>query len=324
MSEPIAPQEHPLPERPAFKESVLMGPEGLRAGWGLLLYIGFFAAVVSLLFALVHWFPHHAAYRTSGRHEQSLRALLLGDGVLFVGVLVSTSLMARIERRRFSDYGTGGRHRLARFAAGLGWGVLFLSLLVLVLKLAGLLVFDGRLLSTGSTLHYGAAWLAGFLLVGFFEEMMLRGYLQFTLARGLSSLYEALNVARHKAFGFWTAAFLLSLVFGLGHGSNPGESPIGLLSAGVAGLVFCLSLWRTGSLWWAIGFHTTWDWAQSFLYGVADSGSMVQFHLLATRPVGRPILSGGATGPEGSLFILPVMLTIAGVILWTLPGRPRS
>jgi hypothetical protein len=40
------------------------------------------------------------------------------------------------------------------------------------------------------------------------------------------------------------------------------------------------------------------DWAQSFLYGVADSGTMVQHHLLATYPLGKPILSGGATAPK--------------------------
>jgi hypothetical protein len=80
-------------------------------------------------------------------------------------------------------------------------------------------------------------------------------------------------------------------------------------------------LWRTGSLWWAIGVHTSWDWAQSFLYGVADSGLMTQHHLLATHPVGKPILSGGTTGPEGSIFAIVVLCLVAVIILLTLPGR---
>ena len=119
--------------------------------------------------------------------------------------------------------------------------------------------------------------------------------------------------------GFWTSAVIFSILFGLGHKGNPGESPIGLLSAGVIGMVFCLSLWRTRSLWWAIGFHASWDWAQSFLYGVADSGAMVQHHFLATHPVGRPILSGGVTGPEGSILILPIQALVCLIILFTLP-----
>jgi hypothetical protein len=80
-----------------------------------------------------------------------------------------------------------------------------------------------------------------------------------------------------------------------------------------------LSLWRTGSLWWAIGFHTSWDWAQSFLYGVPDSGLIAQYHLLATHPVGKPILSGGSTGPEGSIFIVAILVLISLIILFTLP-----
>ena len=118
-------------------------------------------------------------------------------------------------------------------------------------------------------------------------------------------------------------ALLLNL-FGLSHSGNPGESPIGMLSAGLAGVVFCFSLWRTGSLWWAIGFHTSWDWAQSFLYGVADSGMMVQHHLLATHAVGKPILSGGTTGPEGSSFILGVFVLIVAIIVVTLPRARQS
>jgi len=45
-----------------------------------------------------------------------------------------------------------------------------------------------------------------FLLVGLFEEFLLRGYTQFTLARGI---------------GFWLAAVLLSTAFGASHLKNP-------------------------------------------------------------------------------------------------------
>ena len=184
----------------------------------------------------------------------------------------------------------------------------------------GLLVIDSRLLSGSAILRYGAIWLLGSLLVGLFEEYFTRGYLQYTLTRGLAGFYQWAFKTRHSlALGFWTSAVIFSVLFGLAHKGNPGESPIGLLSAGLAAMVFCFSLWRTGSLWWAIGFHASWDWAQSFLYGVADSGTMVQHHLLATHPVGKPILSGGATGPEGSIFIIAIMAPISVIIFSTLP-----
>jgi membrane protease YdiL (CAAX protease family) len=184
----------------------------------------------------------------------------------------------------------------------------------------GLLVFDRRLIFGTDILRYGAIWLVGFLLVGLFEEYLTRGYLQYTLTRGLAGVYQGAFRTRHsKALGFWTSAVIFSILFGLGHSDNPGESPIGLFAAGLAAMVFCFSLWRTGSLWWAIGFHTSWDWSQSYLYGVADSGLMVQHHLLATHPVGRPILSGGATGPEGSIFIVGILAVVILIVLFTVP-----
>jgi hypothetical protein len=51
---------------------------------------------------------------------------------------------------------------------------------------------------------------------------------------------------------------------------------------------------------------------------------MVQHHLLATHPVGKPILSGGATGPEGSIFVIAVLALVALIILFTLPRTRRS
>jgi membrane protease YdiL (CAAX protease family) len=250
----------------------------------------------------------------------SPRSMLLYECTGLLCVALATWLMAGIERRPFSEYGYSRERLLRNFVGGLGWGMVLLSLLIALLRTSGLLVFDARMLSGSSIVRYGLLWLGGFLLVALVEEMLSRGYLQFTLTRALSGMYRSLTGTPHaNAFGFWSAAVILSIGFGVGHGSNPGESPLGLVSAGIAGFLFCLSLWRTGSLWWAIGFHASWDWAQSFLYGVADSGLMVNGHLYATHPVGRPILSGGLTGPEGSVFMLLVMAIGAIVILLTLP-----
>jgi hypothetical protein len=46
---------------------------------------------------------------------------------------------------------------------------------------------------------------------------------------------------------------------------------------------------------------------------------MAQGHLYAAHPVGKPYLSGGLTGPEGSLLLLPVILAGVAAIVLTLP-----
>ena len=314
------------PSQPGFTIRVFYGPDGLRAVWGILLFLGLNQALLDCEFALAKaLFPRLLStvwFATPG-------TMVAVEGMVLLAVAVAAWLMGKIEHRPTAVYGLGGKRRLRNVLAGLGWGVAMLSLLVFCLRATGLLVFDERLLFGASALRYGAGWLAGFLVVGLFEEYFYRGYLQFTLARGIGGICRWMHarVSRTQdarsidtnALGFWTASLLLSFGFGFSHHSNLGESPIGLLSAGLIGLVFCLSLWRTGSLWWAIGFHASWDWAQSFLYGVADSGTVLPGRLFASHPVGRPILSGGLTGPEGSLFILPLVGLIAAIIVLTLP-----
>jgi hypothetical protein len=46
---------------------------------------------------------------------------------------------------------------------------------------------------------------------------------------------------------------------------------------------------------------------------------MVQHRLFATRPLGKPLMSGGATGPEGSVSVLLILPLICLIILFTLP-----
>ncbi len=320
MHEDILDPHLPTDPRPSLLYRIFIGADGLRAGWSLLLYA---ILLIAPLFILREIHPAHPTPKqpTSATHLVTGTETYLSEAASFAYVFFATWLMSLIERRPNSVYGLGLCGRLPQFLAGLFFGALSLSLLVAILWKMHLLVFDARLLSGTAAMHYALIWLGAFLFVGLSEEYLMRGYLQFTLARGLTGIASFFAPAHSKTIGFWLSALILSYAFGAGHSSNAGESPIGLVSAGIAGLVFCLSLWRTGSLWWAIGFHCTWDWAQSFLYGVADSGTMIQGHLFSTHPVGDPLMSGGATGPEGSLFVLLILTLVAILILITLPRR---
>jgi len=119
-----------------------------------------------------------------------------------------------------------------------------------------------------------------------------------------------------KGMHFWPAAALLSGSFGAIHGYNPGEASIGLVAVVAIGFFFCLTLRRTGNLWWAVGFHMSWDWAESFLYSVPDSGTMAPGHLLTSSLHGPAWLTGGSVGPEGSYLVFGLLAA-----LWVLFDR---
>ncbi|HLV87404.1 MAG TPA: type II CAAX endopeptidase family protein [Candidatus Sulfotelmatobacter sp.] len=310
-----------LRSQPSTLRKVFIGQEGLRAGWSFLIFILLFGVVVSLgIFAFQRLHLFHPPTKTVP--EISMSFGFINEGITVFAVLLATWIMSRIERRGRS-YGYGGTNKLKLFLAGLATGVALISLLVLTLWKSGALVFETRLIFGPDVARYAVLWLLAFVLVGVSEESLTRGFLLYTLTRGLAWVYRYLFKTRHSAtLGFWTAAAIMSVIFFLGHTNNPGESPIGLLSVFVGGMFFCYSVWRTGSLWWGIGMHAAWDWGQSFLYGVADSGLMVQHRLLATHPQGKPLLSGGTTGPEGSILIFAVLALGSLIVFLTLPrGR---
>ncbi|HEX4020961.1 MAG TPA: CPBP family intramembrane glutamic endopeptidase [Acidobacteriaceae bacterium] len=298
---PPAPEPQPVKASPSY--TILLGPKGLRAGWSILIFIAIFVAIAfSASYVLRHLMLHFhlVAHHVHLTGEAPVLPLGLSEAVMLISVLLATAIMARIEHRPALSYGLAGTHRLRHFVVGLLTGFAFLSLLIGILVETHHMHLDVPTLAAATLWKYAVVWGCVFLMVGFFEELLLRGYLLFTLARGIY---------------FWPAAILLAVLFGALHKGNPGESPFGLATAAGAALLFSLSLWRIGSLWWAIGFHATWDWAQSYFYGTADSGLLSRGHLMTSHASGSVWLSGGATGPEGSVWC-GLILVLAALWVW--------
>jgi membrane protease YdiL (CAAX protease family) len=327
----------PQPER----NPVFFGVFGLRAGWSLLIYLAIIGVIVGSFYFVGHQVyqqAKHDAAVTAAKtgkpappvvslmpkpdpsQPEPLSAIIAGEAVLFGGFLLLSVLMAVIERRKLSAFGLGGTHPISRFFVGAFWGIAAISLLILTLRSFHLLTFDARLDYGPSILFWGLLQLAAFFFVGLTEEYTTRGYLQFTLTRGLVSVGNLISPARARAIAFWIASVLTSAFFLYAHTRNAGENWLGLFQVFLVGLVFVVALWRTGSLWWGIGFHMAWDWGQSFLYGVPDSGGLMQGRLFATHSLGKSIYSGGTVGPEGSILCVPILLLIILVLLNTHPS----
>ncbi|HVH87528.1 MAG TPA: CPBP family intramembrane glutamic endopeptidase [Terriglobales bacterium] len=272
--------------------------KGLRAGWRLLSWIGicivFGIFLLSISAPIRHRLPRDIAADT---------AKLL----VVAAILGGNAFMAKFERRSAWSYGLTAREWGPHFFFGVLIGWLSLTLMLEGMKLARHFDFGSQYMH-GSALAVAAALNAfAFLFeVALFEEICFRGYALYTLAEGI---------------GFWPASIVLSLLFAAAHLSNGGEAAVGIIAVVFFGLMICFSVWRTGSLFWAIGFHFMWDYSETFLYGVPDSGFVSPEHLLSAKFYGPAWITGGSVGPEGSWFIFVVLGLIALLIHFVYPRR---
>ena len=223
---------------------------------------------------------------------------IIGTYSALIVVLAATAILGRVERRSWRDFGLrdgrGTRHVLIGISVGLAAMIAIAASLWLA---GGLRIRPGDL--SGHAAGFAVIWALGYAGTALFEETVFRGYV-------LKRLTEAA--------GFPLAACVTSLLFGLAHMSSGFDAGLALVNAVLVGGILALSVRLTGSLWWAIGFHGAWDWAESYLLGAADSGLRAQGALLQSDPTGAILLSGGGSGPEGSLLTFTVGL-VALVIL---------
>ena len=356
----IPPPEQQPPETRALLW-ILLGPNGLRAGWSVLLFF--------ILFILVSGFASlvlFAAHLIDPKNRQfTPYTTSMGEVLQLVGLVVAGVIVALIERRRGNllAFNLLGPHRVRHFIEGLVAGFVAVSVLVGAMAWGGWLRFDPNALSGAQIFKFAALWGIACLLIGCVEEGSFRCYLQFTLARGINFWWALgiiglvclkllifnsgnyfwgvyilaglglvpcalLHFRKAARSGFWQASWVTTTLFGFLHTGNPGENWIGIFAAGAIGFVFVVSIRVTGSAWWAIGCHAAWDWTETYFYGAIDSGNVATGHYLTVTPVplkgsGWPVLwSGGGDGPEGSLLVIPVIVLLL-VALVLIYGRRK-
>ena len=278
-------------EREAFEQA----DNWKSRGFALLQFVSFCLLVAAIGagcgFSIHHFFPGH---------KSSIVTAQIGEGILVTSALAATFVMALVTGRPFVEFGFGGKNRIRNFLLGIVCGLAFLAALLFGLKSLGVFAFGTPTFSLTSTGSYAASYAVLFLAVAVGEETLFRGYAQVSLSR---------------AFSFWPAAILLGLLFGGAHlGNGASESYIGAAAAGLFGIVQAYSFLKTGSLWLAIGIHAGWDYAESFVFGVSDSGTPpLAGAIFHPTSHGSDWLTGGTVGPEGSVLVVVPLLAIVVV-----------
>jgi hypothetical protein len=145
-----------------------------------------------------------------------------------------------------------------------------------------------------------------FILVGWNEELLSRGYHLQTIASGTNR--------------FW-GVILSSLIFGLLHIGNPNATWVSASGIFLAGLFMAYAYLRTGQLWLSIGLHIGWNFFEGPVFGFPVSG-LNTFHSTHITVTGPELWTGGAFGPEAGLIVLPALL-VGTILVWACTRNRR-
>ena len=279
---PSEAQKAANPSASGFPEIVFLNKTGLRAGWRFLIY-----SALCFVFLTVSIFVLGLLLRPAwGDFSPSYQ--FFGESASFLAAFLAAWIMSQLEKRPMAVYGLPARGAFGKqFWLGCLFGFCEICALMALISAFGGYSFGSLAEHGGAIAKWALFWAVFFIIVGLFEEFLFRGYSLYTLADGV---------------GFWPAALLLAGVFGWVHKHNSGEDWIGVAGVVFVGLFWSFTLKRTGSLWFALGMHAAFDFGETFLFSVPDSGMIFPGHLSNATLHGPNWLTGGTPGPEASVF----------------------
>jgi membrane protease YdiL (CAAX protease family) len=268
----------------------------LRAGWRILSFLAiFYALALPLLFG-----------------SRELLHFSKSSPLVIVIIALAATPAVYIARRWIDTKScvSLGLHWNARAGSDLVFGFLLSGFMAAVVFAAMFVLgFIGNVQVAVNGWSAASLLVVPFLtmaLVGFWEELVFRGYILQNMAEGL---------------GMNTAIIVSCILYGLVHSANPNA---GLLSTAIIvlfGYLRIYGLLSTGQLWLSIGMHTGWNFFQGTVFGFAASGHTEDRTLITHDTIAADWLSGGAFGPEASVLTVAVVL-VALVIMRAWSRRP--
>ncbi len=296
----------PTPKR-SLIQAIFLSPSEprLRAGWRLLLQ--------TLMLILIAILVDLAVGLLLANASNDFALGMLISQVAELLILTGSIFLARwlLDRRSIASLGLRLDPKvLPDLLVGIAIPFVLMGLIFGAELALGWLTFDG--FAWQDTPPQTLLWnMVGiflvFVLVGWNEELLSRGYHLQTLASGTNL--------------FW-GVFLSSSVFGLLHLGNPNATWVSAAGIFFAGLFLAYGFLRTGQLWLSIGLHIGWNFFEGPFFGFPVSGLDI-FPLMRITVDGPVLWTGGAFGPEAGLIVLPALFIGAVLIYIYTRGREQ-
>lgn len=200
-----------------------------------------------------------------------------------------------VERRPLATIGLTRPGGGKQFLTGLAIGAAMILAVVAGCWASGGLVAQGYAPAFASPSALGAiaVLLLCFIVQSGVEELLFRGWL--------------LSAAARK-FGPLAGVVLTTMLFTLLHFSR-GQPLLSTLTIVLFSLFACVWALKARSIWGVMGWHAGWNWllATGFEVPVTGLDAGVPALLVRLVPVGPVHLTGGAEGPEASIFCALVL-----------------
>jgi len=240
--------------------------------------------------------------------QHSSQGMFLAQVIDMAGFLIALIIMLKaVDKKGFRDIGfTGIGSNFKDFGAGLLFGAVSFTAIFIVLYATKNISLQNTLGSPKFSSY--TFWGIGlFIIVGFKEELLSRGY-----------SITALNQMKRP----WLSVLLSSLMFSALHLLNPNVKALGLINIVFVGILFGYMFVKTNNIWMPIGYHITWNYFQGNVFGFPVSGN--EAHGIYNINVLKDnILTGGAFGPEAGI-LTTIVIAIGILIVWSMPKREVS
>jgi uncharacterized protein len=271
----------------------------LRFIWRAVLFTLLGVALQFALHPLYDWIVARYRIDDSGLSPTSIA---LGESANFLIAFIPTVLFALYERRSIGSYGLPVAKALSSNTfEGFVIGIAFAAVVAAGMLALGGMQIHGLALTGEALALSGLAWLGANVLVGIAEELWFRGYL-------LRALWNSI--------GFWPAALVIAALFAAIHYFfKPGENVWDVISLVSFSLLCCFSVLRSGTLWFAVGFHAAFDFMQFFVIGTENGTQVPKGHMLDATFHGPAWINGGVLGTEASFWMYP-LFALTFVYLW--------
>jgi len=266
-----------------------------RAGWRLLFqFVLMFGTVIVLTVPVI--FVHLLGVSFPVE-------LLVNQLAIFVAINLSVPLARRfLDKRSFVSLGLNLRGALPDLIAGFVVAGAIMGAIFAAELWLGWATIESLAWQTQNRLEVVielAIWLGIFVIGGWQEELLARGY-------WLQNIAEGTNLP--------IGVLASSALFGLMHIGNPGASWIAIAGLFLAGLFLACGYLLTKQLWLPIGLHIGWNFFEGNVFGFQVSG-LDTFRLVHLNVNGPELWTGGSFGPEAGLIVIPAMV-LGVVLMW--------